>query len=62
MSRRYRFIFSKFILIKPLEQKMSYQKLSTARRGIKNFKGTRVMKAPMADVVKVLFYPKTLPQ
>ena len=41
---------------------MSYQKLATARSGIKNFKGTRVMKAPMADVVKVLFDPKTLPQ
>ncbi len=38
---------------------MLYQKLSTARDGIKNFKGSQVIKAPIQAVAKVLFAPDT---
>ena len=34
---------------------MDYKKLETARAGLKNYTGTRVIKAPLADIAQVLY-------
>ena len=39
---------------------MSYQKLSTARKGVKNFTGSKIIKAPLGQIAQSLFNPDTL--
>ena len=41
---------------------MFYEKLSTARAGVKNFKGTKAINAPMDKVAQALYDPATLGQ
>ena len=41
---------------------MSYEKLSTVRAGVKNFKGTKTIIAPMDKVAQALYNPATLGQ
>lgn len=41
---------------------MFYEKLSTARAGVKNFKGTKAINAPMDKVAQALYDPATFGQ